>query len=149
MQTRGGAMRTFILILLLAFVSSNAIAEEWVQVAEDAIDIIYVNPSTIRKNGHMVKMWELQSDAPEVIPGLDDAVRAAYPNAFRNKPKSIKMQVEYDCKEEQARTLFVYEYTGNMGTGEIIPNSIDTGKWEPVVPESVGQSLWKYACGKK
>jgi hypothetical protein len=40
-------------------------------------------------------------------------------------------------------------YSNHMGIGEIVPNNVVTGEWEPVLPESIGEALWKYACGRK
>jgi len=51
-------MRKAILMMLLAMASGNA-AAEWVKVAETHRSVIYVNPASIRKVGHIVKMWSL------------------------------------------------------------------------------------------
>jgi len=36
-----------------------------------------------------------------------------------------------------------------MGTGEVVWRNANEQKWEPVVPESIGQTLWEFTCGKK
>jgi len=57
-QIRGFAMHKAILIMLLAVVSSSAMAE-WVKVSEDKLVTAYADPTTIRKLGDKVKMWAL------------------------------------------------------------------------------------------
>jgi hypothetical protein len=141
-------MRKAILLMILAVVSSNA-AAEWVEVVKAGDDDYYADPSTILKSGNMVKMWELRnSNWSDEFKNLMKGLEATFPD-YRKTALSVKMQIEFDCKEQQTRTLFVYNYTGNMGLGEIIPSTIDTDKWEPIVPDSVAEALWKYACGKE
>jgi hypothetical protein len=48
-------MRKLILILLLAVLSSSAMAE-WIKVGANDNSTIYADPATIRKEGNMVKM---------------------------------------------------------------------------------------------
>lgn len=51
-------MHKAILMILLAVVSSSAVAE-WVQFGGNETITIYVDPATIHKAGNMVKMWFL------------------------------------------------------------------------------------------
>jgi hypothetical protein len=132
-------MSKFILMLLLAVVSHSAMAE-WIEYGyiskgTASESTLYVNPGTIRKSGTEVKIWT-----------LEDYKTAQKLNAAL--VKSIKNQTEYDCEEEQVRWLASYEYKGNMGLEELVYTSSGSGKWYPVVPGSVGEATFKYACGK-
>ncbi len=123
--------------LLLTF-SSSAWAE-WVEITGDADGhaISYVDPSTIRKNGSMVKMW-----------GLTDFVNAqVYPSSGKTY-FSWKAQNEYDCQDERKRTLAISYHSGKMGGGDTVYLDNTSGQWAPVAPESIGENLWKFACGK-
>jgi hypothetical protein len=40
-------------------------------------------------------------------------------------------------------------FSGNMGSGQVVHSDSDEDKWIPVAPESIGQLLWKRACGKE
>jgi hypothetical protein len=62
---------------------------------------------------------------------------------------SGKDQYEYACAEEHTRVLAFTEFSGNMGNGNVVHSNSVEGKWEPVIPGSIDQGLWKIACGKK
>ncbi len=89
------AMKKLLLILMLAVVSSSAIAE-WVEVTEGGEETetitAYADPDTIRKTGNRVKMWVLvdyKKDEEEF--GI----------------LSARLKEEYDCKEKKQRILFM------------------------------------------
>ena len=120
-------MRKAIFMLLLAILSSNAMAG-WVKVDTIEIGTIYVDPTTIRNTDNKVQMWDL----------LD-----------LNTTGSIKTKYEYDCKKDQSRLLAVYMYDGKMGGGLTTRTVVHTGKWGPVSPESAAEAKWKIAYGKQ
>ena len=122
-------------MLLLADVSSSAMAE-WVQVGvvDDGSITFYANPSTIRKDGELVKMREMQNYLT--------------PKGGQNF-LSVKGRYEYDCKNENARTLFVSLYSGNMDSGDVVEMKSFHDEWTLVVPDTMFETNWKYACGKK
>ena len=127
-------MRKVLLMMLLAIVSGNAMAE-WVKVSVDKGNADYADPSSIRKSGNTVKMWTLSDfKTPQTV--------ASY--TFL----SSKRQAEYDCKGEQHRVLSFDWLSKNMGKGPVIFSKSDTGKWEQVPPNSVAHSMWQLACEK-
>ncbi len=128
-------MKKLLLILMLAVVSSSAMAE-WVEIGTTDKNTVYVDPTTIRKSGNKVKMW--------VLYDFNSAKETT-----GNKYLSVKAQDEYDCKEEQERLLFFSRYSENMGGGDTVYSANATNKdWSPVVPGSVGKVFWQLACGK-
>lgn len=127
-------MRKFILMLILAVVSSNATAE-WIDVGGNDYSTIFADPATIRKVGNYEEMLSLyDTDIAEVVGKI----------SF----KSSKSLDEYDCKEKQLRTLAFYWYSGNMGEGKILYSNTVANNWNPDVPKSINETLWKIACGK-
>jgi hypothetical protein len=129
-------MSRIILIFLLAAVSSNAMAE-WAKFGTviDGNITFYADPTTIRKNGEMVRMWVLQ-----------DYLTAQSGRHYL----SAKSQSEYDCKKKYVRPISISLHSGNMGSGEII--EISTARddaWIPVPPDTMFENLWKFACDKK
>lgn len=119
-------MRRIFLMLLLAAASGNAMAE-WVFVSGDKATKGYADPETIRKAGNIAKMWTLYN--------------------FQNH--SSKLHEEFDCKEEQTRQLYAVYYKGQMGSGNLWPPpAVDPLDWRPVIPGTIGQDMWKLACGK-
>jgi hypothetical protein len=140
---RGAVMRKIILMmLLLAVVSNKATAEAWLVlgvVAANGGFTFYADITSIRKNGNTVKMWSLEDFKTAQI-------------STASKPfLSVKLQDEYDCKYKQKRILAFTGFSGNMGNGEVVhsyPES-ESDKWLLIRPESVGEVLWKFACGLK
>jgi len=119
-------MKKLLLTLMLAVVSSSAIAE-WVKVgtSDDKTTTIYADPSTIRKSGNYSTAQEGGS-----------------------KPyMSVRIQNEYNCKEETDRQIYATTFSGNMAGGHTI-NMQGGRNWEPIAPRTFGETLWKFACGK-
>jgi len=129
-------MHKAILMVLLAVVSSSAMAE-WVAVGTAVGSTHYANPNTIRKSGNKVKMWSL----------ID--FNSVQEVSADTKFLSQKTQQEYDCKEEQRRTLYFSWHSEKMGKGVIAHLDDEPDKnWSPIPPESANEILWKFACGK-
>ncbi|MCR4303863.1 MAG: sel1 repeat family protein [Gallionella sp.] len=129
-------MRKAILVILLSVVSSSA-AADWVKVSSTEDATFYANPATIRKVGNKVKMW-----------GLID-LDTAQPNSNGKMYLSLMEQSEYDCKEEQVRSLAFTAYSEKMGGGKVVSViSRNDANWNPVPPGSNGVTIWKIACGK-
>lgn len=138
-------MNRLVLLLLLAVASSNAMAE-WVllEVHADSTNsksdksfVLYADPASIRKKGDKVKLWVLYDFRKPVT---------MYNKTFM----SIKTQWEIDCKEEESTILYSLYSSLDMGGGEIVFDADTSGKKAtPVVPDSLEESVFEYACGKK
>lgn len=129
-------MRKAILMMLLAVVSSSAMAR-WVKVAGNETNTTYADSATIRKAGNMAKMWSV----------FDYKTPVALDNGKRYM--STRAQFEYDCKEERMRPFAVSFHSKNMADGEVVYSAFDPGNWGPVPPGTVNDTLWKIACGKR
>jgi hypothetical protein len=127
-----------VILLLLAVVSSNAMAE-LVQIGGHGGLAIYTDPSSFHKEGNIARMWNVYN--------YNMARREAGGKLYLSEEE----QVEFDCAEEQMRTLYFSYRSGNMGEGELVKfdSNSDNIKWDPIEPGSTGALLWKYACGKK
>ena len=129
-------MRESIFIMLLATISSSAMAE-WVRVAEIPNMIAYTDPTSNRKVGNIVTMWTLYDYAqPQFATG-----NKAY--------LSSNGKNEYDCKEVRKRQISASAHSQQMGRGEVISAGPVSSEWEPILPRSLGEALWKFACGNK
>ena len=122
------------LLFIFTFISTNAMAE-WTPVVASDTFYAYINYSTIRKSGNMVKMWVLYDYKTSQLLG-------------RVKFLSIKAQEEYDCKEEHVRSLANIWASDNMGHGDIINSNIQISNWNPVSPDSIVEGLFRKACDK-
>jgi len=130
-------MKRLIVITLLVLSSSPAYAE-WVKVSDsdEAGMTVYVDPATIRRNSNLVKMWQFYDyKTVQTVAGIGFL--------------TVKEQWEFDCAEGRRRVLALTEFSGNMGSGTVVYTNSEVGKWQPVAPSSIGQLLWKFACGKK
>ncbi|HSL03031.1 MAG TPA: surface-adhesin E family protein [Nitrospiraceae bacterium] len=129
---------TRLILIMLLVLSGGAAYAEWVEVSANKMAgvIAYADPDTIHRKGDLVKMWSLfDLKTTQTVGG--------------NSYLSIKAQQTYDCAEDRSRALAYTKFSGNMGHGaEVYSGSVEQ-KWNPVTPMSVGQELWKVACGKK
>ena len=130
-------MTRLILMTLLVLSSGPAYAERVLVNGNDETGMtVYVDPDTIRHKEDLVKMWHLfDFETIQTIAG----------DSFL----SSKSQHEYDCAEELDRLVAFTRFSGNMGSGMVVFSNSDEQKWESVQPESIGQILWTFACGKK
>lgn len=127
-------MKKLLLTLVLCVLNNSAMAQ-WSAIATGKI--YYTNPNTIRKSENKVKMWSL------IDYNLVQEISA------NTKFLSQKSQQEYDCKEEQRRTLYFSWHSENMGKGDVIySDNKPDNKWSPIPPESTDEILWKFACRK-
>jgi len=130
-------MKRLIVMTLLVLSSSPAYAE-WVKVSDsdEAGKTVYVDPATIRRNSNLVTMWQFYDyKTVQTVGGI--------------RFLTVKEQWEFDCAEERRRVLALTEFSGNMGSGTVVYTNSEVGKWQPVAQSSIGQLLWKFACGKK
>ena len=125
---------TAILILLLTTISSHAIAE-WINISTNSnVSTIYVDPATIQKLDDRTKMWILFDYRKAIIESGD-------------KIMSIKKREEYDCNKSQARLLYISKHSGRFTEGKVVyVNDIPYNEWIPVIPSSISEDLWRYAC---
>lgn len=127
-----------LLLTILLFLSSNPAYANWVAVGGkvEAGMGAYADLVTMRREGDLVKM--------EVL--FDFKTRQTKAGVSYS---SANAQMEYDCAEQRFRGLAVMYFSGNMGSGNLLDRDSGKGKWLPVSPGSLDQTLWKVACGKK
>jgi len=61
---------------------------------------------------------------------------------------SSKTQGEYDCAQRRHRILVDTGFSSIMGLGAVVYNESSQRDWASIIPQSLGQKLWKFACGK-
>jgi hypothetical protein len=125
------------LTMALATLSNNVMAE-WTRIISDRYGaVFFVDLSAIRENGSIVEMWDLTD--------------------FKINQKSARgvflsriTEGEYNCKEKRERVLVETKYLGHMGNGDVVySGTYHNPHWEPVLPGTVGDVLWKAACKKR
>ena len=127
-------MKKQLVILMLPFVSTGAMAE-WTSVGRTTDDsAIYADLATIHKAGNKIVMLDLKDYQTE---------QGGAGARFLSKTTLL----EYDCKEELFRRLTVTLFRENMGAGRVVDSySGAPGKWQPAQLGSVIGALWHIAC---
>ena len=128
---------TRLLLFILLFLNVGPAFADWMSLGEsDSGTTVYADPTTILREGDLVKMWVLFDFK---------TVRTKEGISY----SSAKAHMEYDCADQRYEGLAVMYYPGNMGNGNVLDRSSGKGKWLRISPGSLDQSLWKLACGKK
>ena len=131
------ALRPAILVMLMAGISGNAAAAKvWVVVGKNEKFSAYASPASMRKDGNMVKMWDLFD------------YKTAQTTETGKRFVSSKRHIEYDCKQMRARPFAVSSHTESMGQGQLVEARDLSPKWNAVATGSADELLWKFACGK-
>jgi hypothetical protein len=127
------------MLLVLSSVPAHA---EWVAIEKQyqspGRQTVYVDPDTIRREGHLVTMWQLIDF--KLMQGS-----ARGPQRFL----STKTHKQFDCAEKRLRLLAFTEFSRGMGSGTPADGYVDKGNWLSVEPDSINQALWEVACGKE
>jgi len=126
-----------LLLFTLLVLSSEPAYAEWMKIGDgdEAGRTVYVDPTTIRRNSNLVKMWQFYDyKTVQTVGGV--------------RFLSAKEQWEFDCAEERGRVLALKEFSGNMGSGTMVDTNSQVGKWIPVMPGSIGHTVWTVACSK-
>ncbi len=129
-------------LLFAVMISTCSVAwAEWEQlsISGDFEFSIYVDNAPRKKNGSIVKMWELRDFS------------SVQTNSSGDKFKSAKILYAYDCKEDAVAIISGTQYTGAVGSGKVIWSATFPEKalnWEPKIPGSLGEIKWKIACNR-
>jgi hypothetical protein len=127
-----------ILMMLMLLVSTNVFAVDWVVAGGNDIFTHYVDPQSIKRDGNKVKAWVLYD------------FKSSQVGVGNKTSMSAVDRDEYDCFEDTVRSMDIYEYSGKMGTGDIvlsIPNLTQPAK--SVIPGSTAATQLKLVCATK
>ena len=124
------------LLLLATVLITGSAWAEWVKVSEitnaSGVDI-YIDPTTIRTDGNLRKVWAMQN--------------------FRQRDKdgdmSTRSRLEFDCKQERYLMLSLSRHTESMASGmPTFDRTLSTVKWDEVPPQSVIATMLKKVCAQ-
>lgn len=121
-----------ILLLTLILLATGSAWAEWVRVDETHIASMYIDPSTIRRDGNFRKVWELQD--------LKQRDKTGW--------LSSRYRIEYDCKEERGRILSFSTHSDSMAGGDTLLLDATVRTWYDVAPNTPGETLLKIVCAK-
>jgi hypothetical protein len=119
-----------LLFALLALSFSASAAAGWVAVGEHEEASFFIDPETIRSNGHFRRVWAITNMKKRIVEGA----------------KSYRVQWEYDCEEERSRVLYLSGHSRRLATGDILFSSTDPQKWEPTPPGTPDAIILRIVC---
>ena len=120
------------LLLALALLVTGPAWADWVLFSETDTSTFYYDPATIRKDGHIRRVWEL--------------------NDLRKRHKDGEMsrryRVEYDCKQERMKFLGLTEHSEPMASGTVLKTLGEDKVWREVPPGTVLETMFQIVCAK-
>jgi len=127
-----------VLVLLVLSWSVGLAHAEWKKLTDSPNFggfIVYVETTSFRidKGSGLVKMWILYD-----FKTSQEGYQVPY--------LSMRIQRQYDCKQERARMLAQSFFGDHMAKGDVISTESPEGTWMPVGPGTIGKSLWELAC---
>ena len=104
-------MRVVLTVLLI--IAAAPVWAEWIMLYEDTMSVGYIDASTLRINGNVRTIMELQD--------------IKFPT--KQKVSSVVSLVEYDCKKKRFRLISGRAYSERTGNGKQLGVSKSTGDW--------------------
>lgn len=123
--------RPFLLLALMCL--SAGAAAQWTPVMVDPAVITYIDRTTQRGKGGMVRMWWLMDY--QLVQITDEK---GYFSRLQHS--------EFDCKRQRSRLLSVALLSQQMGLGEAVFEDPVPRRWEPVAGRPFQQALFDIAC---
>lgn len=123
-------MRT-VLCVFFAIIAAPAWAG-WVKVGETNASVLYIDPASITKDGHLRKVLEIRDLKQRNEIGA----------------MSLRGLFEYDCKEGKSRNLSVSAHSESMAGGKTLLSTSDPNDWNAVQPGTAVGSILKSVCAK-
>ena len=118
-----------VLCLALALVAAPACAG-WLRVGETDNATYYLDPVTIRKDGNLRSVREVQDLKQRDKQGV----------------MSRRSLFEYDCKKERSRLLSLSGHSEPMATGRVLFSDDEPEKWSNSEPGTVTATILKFLC---
>jgi hypothetical protein len=110
--------------------ASGAAHAAWTPVDATETSYDYLDPSTVRVEGGLRRVWTLHDLAQ---------VDADGDRSYRNL-------LEFHCPESRYRSLQTLFYAGAMGTGRMTGRTAQPGAWRPVQSASVAATVMLRVC---
>ena len=120
-----------ILCFLLALVAAPAWAE-WVKVAATDTSTFYIDPASIRKDGNLRKVWQIND----------------LNQRHKDGEMSRRVRMEFDCKQERSRSIAISTHSDPMAGGVTLSSGDGSGEWSAIPPDSISGTVLKRVCAK-
>lgn len=121
-----------ILLALVPFAFSVPVAASWVTFMKSDISIVYIDPASVRKEGHLRKASVLMDLTQKDAEGV----------------RSKRGQSEIDCQKERMRVHDLSGFSGAMATGEAVYAFKGASEWIPIPPQSTLWNTIRLICSR-
>lgn len=118
-----------VLCLALALIAAPVLAE-WLRVGETDNATHYLDPVTIRKDGNLRSVWEVQDLKQRDKQGV----------------MSRRALFDYDCKKERFRLLSFADHSEPMAKGKVLFSDDEPDIWRNSEPETATAAILKFLC---
>ena len=118
------------LFLVCLMMLAGSAWAEWVMFGESEEAHSFYDPTTIRKEGNMRRVWQLSNLKRRGVDG----------------EMSRRLRAEYDCKQERYQLLDVSEHSEPMVGGKVLISEIGNGTWSGVAPETIAAYMFEIVC---
>ena len=103
---------------------------EWEYVASSDFYARYIDPTSARREGEIVKVWEMDDKAEQDRHGIF----------------SLRAQTEYDCDSRSYRIAYLSGHSKRQTEGSVIFARTMRETWKPVAPGSLGEATLDRLC---
>ena len=123
-------MKKLLLISLMMFAGSAW--AKWVMYSETDANTFYYDPSTIRKDGHIRRVWQIRDFKSKTADG----------------EMSSRSRLEFDCKQERMKILGITTHSEPMADGKTLYSEGEDKGWRVVPPETPIERMFNIVCAK-
>ncbi|MBK7685728.1 MAG: hypothetical protein KA388_07660 [Rhodocyclaceae bacterium] len=118
-----------LLFVCLVF-AAGAASAGWVKISENDETIVYIDLSTVRKDGNLRTVSQLHDEKKRSEDGV----------------KSTRISWEYDCNNERVRIVAAASFPETMAGGKKLFSFYKTSEWRDIAPETAGFNGLKAVC---
>ena len=120
------------LFLLLMLIASPAWANWTVVQSSNGTDF-YIDFETVKVEGSKRKAWQLSNYSTlQSIGGYEFS--------------SMRVRVEFDCKEEKSRFLTLSVFSSPNASGKPLVTNYEPAIWQDLAPSTTGWNILKLVC---
>ena len=126
------SIRKKAIALSLMLLATSSAWADWEMISETHKANVYIDPTTIRKDGNFRKVWVLMDFKKRNELGR----------------KSYRTRDEFDCNSERQRTLSFSAHSGPMAAGEVLETKSGPWEWRDAAPDTPRETVLKIVCGE-
>jgi hypothetical protein len=121
-----------LMLALVTFSFSASVAGGWVTFMKTDNSVVYIDSTTVRKEGSLRKALVLVD-----LTVKDD-----------NGARSKRGRSEIDCKGDRMRIHDLSGFSGGMASGEAVYSLKGSSEWIPIPPQTVLWNTIKLICSR-